>query len=138
MPRIYADPQQLQQVLVNLSLNAMDAMPTGGKLIFRANQYSPDQLTIAVADTGFGIDAATLAKIFQPFFTAKKWRGMGLGLPICARIIKSHGGRIDVESEPGQGTTFTIHLPLEQHSAQLKEVESGWVKHPFDGGTSFK
>ena len=138
LPRIYADPQQLQQVLVNLSLNAMDAMPTGGKLIFRANQNSPGQLTIAVADTGFGIDAATLAKIFQPFFTAKKWRGMGLGLPICARIIKSHGGRIDVESEPGQGTTFTIHLPLEQHAAQSKDVESGWVKHPFDGGTSFK
>jgi two-component system NtrC family sensor kinase len=138
LPRIYADPQQLQQVLVNLSLNAMDAMPAGGKLTLRAKQYSPGQMTIAVADTGFGMDAATLAKIFQPFFTAKKWRGMGLGLPICARIIKSHGGRIDVESEPGQGTTFTIHLPLNQHSTDLKEFEQGWVKHPFDGRTSFK
>lgn len=121
--RIDAEPQQLQQVLVNLSLNAVDAMPAGGKLTLSATQNSSGQMTIAVADTGFGIDAATLAKIFQPFFTAKKWRGMGLGLPICARIIKSHGGRIDVESQPGQGTTFTIHLPLKQNSTQEKEVE---------------
>lgn len=121
--RIDAEAQQLQQVLVNLSLNAVDAMPAGGKLTLSATQNSSGQMTIAVADTGFGIDAATLAKIFQPFFTAKKWRGMGLGLPICARIIKSHGGRIDVESQPGQGTTFTIHLPLKQNSTQEKEVE---------------
>ncbi len=123
LPRIHADPQQLQQVLVNLCLNAVDAMPAGGKLTLRAMQNSPDQMILAVADTGFGIDADTLPKIFQPFFTAKKWRGMGLGLPICERIIKSHGGRIDVVSEPGQGTTFTIHLPLNQNFAQDKQLE---------------
>ena len=89
----------------------------------RAMQNSPDQMILAVADTGFGIDADTLPKIFQPFFTAKKWRGMGLGLPICERIIKSHGGRIDVVSEPGQGTTFTIHLPLNQNFAQDIQLE---------------
>ena len=123
LPRIYADPQQLQQVLVNLSLNAMDAMPAGGKLTLRAKQNSSGQMTIAVADTGFGIDADTLPKIFQPFFTARKWRGMGLGLPICERIVKSHGGRIEVESQPGQGTTFTIHLPLNQQSTEKKATE---------------
>ena len=120
LPRINADPQQLQQVLVNLCLNAVDAMPAGGKLTLRAMQNSPGQMVLAVADTGFGIDANTLPKIFQPFFTAKKWRGMGLGLPICERIIKSHGGRIDVVSQPGQGTTFTIHLPMIQNRAQDK------------------
>ena len=120
LPRIYADPQQLQQVLVNLSLNAVDAMPAGGKLTLRAKQDSSGQMTLAVADTGFGIDADTLPKIFQPFFTAKKWRGMGLGLPICERIVKSHGGRIEVESQPGQGTTFTIHLPLNQQYPEKK------------------
>ncbi len=120
LPRIYADPQQLQQVLVNLSLNAVDAMPSGGKLTLRAEQNSSGQMILAVADTGFGIDADTLPKIFQPFFTARKWRGMGLGLPICERIVKSHGGRIEVESQPGQGTTFTIHLPLNQQSPRKK------------------
>jgi PAS domain S-box-containing protein len=124
LPRINADPQQLQQVLVNLCLNAVDAMPDGGKLTVGAMQDSSEQMILSVADTGFGIDADTLPKIFQPFFTAKKWRGMGLGLPICERIIKSHGGRIDVVSQPGQGTTFTLHLPLNQNAPSERPVES--------------
>ena len=127
LPRIYADPQQLQQVLVNLSLNAMDAMPAGGKLTLRAKQNSSGQMILAVADTGFGIDADTLPKIFQPFFTARKWRGMGLGLPICERIVKSHGGRIEVESLPGQGTTFTIHLPLNQQYPEKKPSNKNFL-----------
>jgi signal transduction histidine kinase len=69
---------------------------------------------ITVADTGFGIAEMDLPKIFQPFFTAKKRRGMGLGLPICQRIVNNHGGRIEVESEQGKGTTFKIYLPSEQ------------------------
>jgi PAS domain S-box-containing protein len=124
LPRINADPQQLQQVLVNLCLNAVDAMPDGGKLTVGAMQDSSEQMILSVADTGFGIDADTLPKIFQPFFTAKKWRGMGLGLPICERIIKSHGGRIVVVSQPGQGTTFTLHLPLNQNAPSERPVES--------------
>ena len=127
LPRIYADPQQLQQVLVNLSLNAVDAMPSGGKLTLRAEQNSSGQMILKVADTGFGIDADTLPKIFQPFFTARKWRGMGLGLPICERIVKSHGGRIEVESQPGQGTTFTIHLPLNQHHSEKKPANKNFL-----------
>ena len=69
-------------------------------------------VVITVADTGFGIEKNDLPKIFQPFFTAKKGRGLGLGLPICQRIVKNHGGRIDVESQPGHGTTFKLYLPV--------------------------
>jgi two-component system, chemotaxis family, CheB/CheR fusion protein len=116
LPRTYADPQQLEQVLVNLYLNAIDAMPDGGKLTVEAKVMKCDDMAstvlITVSDTGFGIADADLSRIFQPFFTAKKKRGMGLGLPICERIIKNHGGRIEVESQPGEGTTFKIYLPL--------------------------
>jgi signal transduction histidine kinase len=115
---IYGDPQQLEQVLVNLYLNAIDAMPEGGKLIVNAKIAQPDSMApeavITVQDTGFGIAEMNLPKIFQPFFTAKKRRGMGLGLPICQRIVKNHGGRIEVESRPGKGSTFTIYLPSKQ------------------------
>jgi signal transduction histidine kinase len=72
----------------------------------------PQEVAITVSDTGFGIPPEDLPKIFQPFFTARKKSGLGLGLPICDRIIKNHGGRIKVESQPGQGTTFEIYLPL--------------------------
>jgi PAS domain S-box-containing protein len=120
LPRIQADSQQLQQVLVNLYLNAIDAMPEGGKLIVEAKIAQSDGMAavavITVTDTGFGIAETDLPKIFQPFFTAKKRRGMGLGLPICQRIVKNHGGRIEVDSEPGKGTSFRIHLPSEQRT----------------------
>ena len=116
LPKISADPQQLEQVLVNLYLNAIGAMPEGGKLIVEANTEPIDgtdrMVVITVADTGFGIEKNDLPKIFQPFFTAKKGRGLGLGLPICQRIVKNHGGRIDVESQPGHGTTFKLYLPV--------------------------
>ncbi len=112
LPQIHADPQQLQQVLLNLSLNAVDAMPKGGTLTIGAAVDSRNSMTITVADTGIGIDADVLPRIFQPFFTSKKRRGLGLGLPICDRIVKSHGGKIEVDSKPGQGTIFKIHLPM--------------------------
>jgi PAS domain S-box-containing protein len=120
LPRIQADSQQLEQVLVNLYLNAIDAMPEGGKLVVEAKTTRSDSTApmavITVADTGFGIEEADLPKIFQPFFTAKKRRGMGLGLPICQRIVKNHGGRIEVESEPRKGTIFKIYLTSEQRT----------------------
>ena len=118
LPRIQADSPQLEQVLVNLYLNAIDAMPEGGKLMVEARMSQTDgtapMAVITVADTGFGIAETDLPKIFQPFFTAKKRRGMGLGLPICQRIVKNHGGRIEVESQPGTGSTFKIYLLSEQ------------------------
>ena len=125
LPRIEADSQQLEQVLVNLYLNAIDAMPEGGKLFVKAKIAQLDDIApmavITVADTGFGIAETDLAKIFQPFFTAKKRRGMGLGLPICQRIVKNHGGRIAVESQPGEGTTFKIYLPLDRSTMTTPE-----------------
>jgi two-component system, NtrC family, sensor kinase len=87
-------------------------MPKGGRLTLGAAADSNGEITITVADTGIGIEADTLPRIFQPFFTSKKRRGLGLGLPICDRIVKSHGGKIEVASEPGRGTTFKIHLFL--------------------------
>jgi PAS domain S-box-containing protein len=117
LPKIYADPQELEQVLVNLYFNAIDAMPEGGMLTVSAKLSlgapgGPQEVAITVSDTGFGIPPEDLPKIFQPFFTARKKSGLGLGLPICDRIIKNHGGRIKVESQPGQGTTFEIYLPV--------------------------
>jgi len=116
LPLISADPQQLEQVLLNLFLNAIDAMPKGGQLHVEASVTATPEntgkLSIAVSDSGSGIDPNDLARIFQPFFSAKKGKGIGLGLSITERIIKNHGGTIGVESELGRGTRFTIHLPL--------------------------
>jgi signal transduction histidine kinase len=121
LPMIDADPKQLEQVLINIYLNAVDAMPHGGKLILGAKLSTTNcdapMLVVTVADTGFGIEEENLSKVFLPFFTAKKTKGLGLGLPICERIIKNHGGRIDFASQPGKGTTFQIQLPLKQRSA---------------------
>jgi signal transduction histidine kinase len=112
LPDVHADAQQLQQALLHLCSNALDAVSGNGLLTVSAQLHSPETMTLVVADNGFGIDTEHLSKIFQPFFTAKKRRGLGLGLAICERIVKGHGGRIDVESTPGEGTTFSIYLPL--------------------------
>jgi PAS domain S-box-containing protein len=120
LPKINADSQELEQVLVNLYFNAIDAMPEGGVLTVGAKLSTgapgiPQELAITVCDTGFGISPEDLPKIFRPFFTAKKKSGLGLGLPICDRIIKNHGGRFAVKSDSGQGTTtFEIYLPAAQ------------------------
>jgi PAS domain S-box-containing protein len=130
LPEMFADPQQLQQILLNLSLNALDAMPKGGKLTIRAAVDAVDGICIAIADTGIGIEPDVLSRIFQPFFTSKKRRGLGLGLPICDRIVKSHGGKITVESRPGRGTVFNIHLPLippGAGDATVRRVSAGAV-----------
>jgi len=119
LPHVNADYQQLEQVMVNLYLNAIDAMPRGGELSVSArtqNLNGTASVGIAVADTGCGIEKEALHRIFQPFYTAKKTRGLGLGLPICDRIMRNHGGRIDVESEVGQGTTFKVIIPLTQEN----------------------
>jgi PAS domain S-box-containing protein len=123
LPHIHADAQQLQQVLTNLCLNALDAMPQGGQLRMAASLDSPEWLSLVVSDTGFGIDDDARGKIFKPFFTAKKRKGLGLGLPISERIVKAHGGSILVESTPNRGTTFQVRLPvrLEEGAAGPRE-----------------
>ncbi|HEY3304290.1 MAG TPA: MEDS domain-containing protein [Candidatus Binatia bacterium] len=133
LPDILADAQQLEQVLVNLYLNAIDAMPEGGTLSVRVGRDREEgRIAVSVTDTGFGIGAEVLPKIFQPFFSVKKKSGLGLGLPICDRIIRNHGGRIEVESRPHQGTTFRIYLPLEQRLAR-EESPSEWVAESQPG-----
>jgi two-component system, NtrC family, sensor kinase len=118
LPPVEVDPQQIEQVMVNLCLNAIDAMPDGGNLVVSVRRSAEDALEIAVTDTGIGIAKDDLAKIFQPSFSAKKKSGLGLGLPICSRIIANHGGRIEVQSRPAEGTAFRIYLPVSRAAAQ--------------------
>ena len=109
LPRIHADAQQLEQVMLNLYLNAIDAMPNGGSLTVEGkhDENADGAIVIAVADTGFGIDEQDLPKIFLPFFSVKKRKGLGLGLPICERIVKNQ--RKDRRtSHAGAGTPFKI------------------------------
>jgi two-component system NtrC family sensor kinase len=116
LPEVTAHTDQIRQVFLNLLLNACDAMPNGGtlRITSREQQASPDQATgivVQVADTGVGISAEHRKHLFEPFYTTKA-QGTGLGLAISAHIITQHGGRIDVTSEVGVGTTFTVYLPL--------------------------
>jgi two-component system NtrC family sensor kinase len=100
---------ELQQVLVNLVVNAIQAMPDGGTLSL-STRDTPGGVAIAIRDTGMGIRDEDLGRIFDPFFTTKRGEGTGLGLSISYALLERYGGRIDVDSRPGQGATFTVHL----------------------------
>ena len=111
LPPIEGNEHQLQQVLMHLTSNAQQAMPDGGTFSFRTRKDG-DGVAIEVSDTGRGIAREHLDRVFDPFFTTKDdWKSPGLGLSVCYSILESHGGSIDVQSEQGAGTTFTIHLP---------------------------
>jgi len=111
IPQVLADPEKIQQLLLNLFINAIDAMPDGGVLGVRLDEED-DEVTISVSDTGTGIPAENMKHIFDPFYTTKAaGLGNGLGLVVVKRIVSDHGGHISAESEPGQGTRFEIGLP---------------------------
>jgi signal transduction histidine kinase len=131
LPNVYVDPQQMIQVLGNLTVNACQAMPSGGKLsvssrqssvksdaLITANSPKEDNwLLITIQDTGVGIPLENMKKLFEPLFTTKI-KGIGLGLAVSQKLAEANGGRIQVESEAGVGSTFTVWLPI-QNSDQL-------------------
>ncbi|HSB04688.1 MAG TPA: ATP-binding protein, partial [Thermodesulfobacteriota bacterium] len=108
---VYTDPIQVQQVFLNILNNAMEALEKHGKIVVKT--WAEDgRVAISFSDNGRGIPRGNLDKIFTPFFTTKPpGKGTGLGLSICYGIIEKLNGKIDVRSDPGKGTTFTIHLP---------------------------
>lgn len=113
LPKILVDSDQLQQVFLNLFLNARDAMPNGGELSIKTFNGANSN-KIEIADSGTGIEEKSLKQIFDPFFTTKPTgKGTGLGLAVCYGIITAHGGKIEVQSNNGNGTKFIIHLPVE-------------------------
>ncbi|MBN1615229.1 MAG: PAS domain-containing protein [Deltaproteobacteria bacterium] len=109
---IEIDPDRMKQVLLNLCLNALEAMEEGGSLSIRLVQSDEKTIRIDVADTGTGIDKQDLARVFDPYYTTKP-SGTGLGLAIVHRIVENHGGEVRLDSEPGRGTTASIFLPCE-------------------------
>jgi two-component system, NtrC family, sensor histidine kinase HydH len=111
VPDVTVDPDQIKQVFLNLFLNALDAMGEGGLLSVVVTRRPGEGVSIAVADTGAGIDRESLTRIFDPYYTTKS-SGTGLGLAIVHKIVEAHGGGIRIESEPGKGTLVTIALPL--------------------------
>ena len=121
VPELVADFDQLQQVCTNLILNAIQAMPEGGRLTLRTSTANDSQLKIEVQDTGCGISPENIRKLFTPFFTTKgKGKGVGLGLAVAYGIIQRHKGRIAVQTKEGEGTTFTIYLPLHHEEHEEK------------------
>lgn len=149
IPSITGDANQLHQALLNLSLNARDAMPRGGALTFttrtvmgaevrrrfpeaRREQY----VSISVADTGIGMDEPLLARVFEPFFTTKeKGQGTGLGLAVVYGVVASHQGFIDVESRVGRGTTFHLYFPIPERKIQEPLIATEQAQAQVSGGT---
>ncbi len=124
MPVLEADAGQLTQMLVNLVVNAVQAMPKGGRLVVQTH-VQDGHVVCSVEDTGVGMTEEVLDRLFVPFFTTKEVnQGTGLGLPVVHGIVTAHGGTIEVASTPDKGTTFTIRLPIESTAGWEKESES--------------
>jgi signal transduction histidine kinase len=120
MPPVLGEASQLKQVFLNIIINAVEAMPAGGDLFIDAAwDEQRNEVSMSFTDTGEGIPLPELGNIFDPFYTSKP-KGTGLGLSVSHGIIERHGGRIDVKSEVGQGSTFTVSLPCEVRNQQPK------------------
>jgi len=139
LPAIVGDAQQIAQVVMNLAVNARDAMPDGGSLTLSTHQFAAVGAlarrfsvpgvewcqVIQVTDTGQGMDAETRERIFEPFFTTKgEGRGTGLGLSIVFSAVRRHSGFIDVTSEPGRGTTFNVFLPVRTPTEEKRDQDA--------------
>ena len=120
LPATAIDPTQVQQALVNLIKNAMQAMTKGGTLTMQSGESS-EAVWVSVNDTGGGIPQEQINRIFEPFYTTKK-KGSGLGLMIVQRIVRAHGGRIELDSQVGRGTTFRLWFPLHEKKPRLLEA----------------
>jgi signal transduction histidine kinase/DNA-binding response OmpR family regulator len=147
LPVIYADPGLIEQVIMNVAVNARDAMPRGGQLVISTSAVEIDLeyvarrpieartgrfVCLSIADTGCGMDTVTLSRIFEPFFTTKEFgKGTGLGLATVYGIVKQHQGWIEVQSQVGQGSTFKIFLPPDDLSIQRpsQQIPDGKVPH---------
>jgi PAS domain S-box-containing protein len=132
---VEVDPTQVQQVILNLAVNARDAMPNGGKLTLSTYGVEDDAgeryVVLSVADTGHGMDADTMANLFEPFFTTKELgRGTGLGLATSHGIVSQAGGRIEVDSTPDRGTEFCIFLPQARRGTSSPSLKTGVVRTP--------
>ncbi|HEY5997210.1 MAG TPA: ATP-binding protein, partial [Candidatus Deferrimicrobiaceae bacterium] len=139
IPGVMADRSQLQQVIMNLAVNARDAMPEGGKLAISTTWTDGEELPtdgaprpvdgyvrMCISDTGHGMDAEMRMKIFDPFFTTKETgKGTGLGLFIVHSVVANHGGKINIYSEPGKGTRFSVYLPATREAVEAGKIASG-------------
>ena len=123
LPLVWGAADQLAQVFLNVLVNAWHAMPDGGAVTIVAEHVETHQVRIAFHDNGAGMDSATLARVFEPFYTTKGDKGTGLGLAICKQIIDRYGGTIRLESAPGRGTTVTIDL--RQVTIDLRRADAG-------------
>jgi signal transduction histidine kinase/ActR/RegA family two-component response regulator len=126
IPLIMGNPSELREVLTNIIFNAVDAMPEGGKLTIATQPQTEDWVEVRMADTGMGMTEEVKKRVFDPFFTTKGVKNSGLGLSVSYGIIKRHGGEILIESEPGKGTSFILHLPTGygEEGTVVKEVAS--------------
>ena len=118
LPKVNGDERQIKQVMLNLLVNAMDAITGPGRIVITTFQSEEDMVCLRVEDSGCGIPKENMDKLFEPFFTTKRaGKGMGIGLSTCMSIVEKHHGQIQVKSQPGQGASFTVKLPvnLETH-----------------------
>ncbi len=129
LPQLAVDADQLQQVFLNMLINAGQAMPNGGRLSI-STALVEDAVRIVIEDSGVGISQDDMNRIFDPFFSTKAQTGFGLGLSVSYGIIRNHGGRVDVESNPGQGTKFSIFLPLQES----RDLQVGGKEPKAEGG----